>query len=271
MRQRVFAVCKQALKFIAGCGVLALSAQSPVSATSSSVDNFRDAGVAAFREARYEEAVENFRGAVQLDPLDQKSRLWLATAYAVQVVPNLQSPENLKIASAAINEFDVVLKADPVNVTAMRQEATVYRNTQQLDKAKSLEKEAIKSDPYNAESWYVVGVIDWQQIHKNSLMVLAKEELTDDGTGNPKLSNAGCDLLEQQNAALVDDGLQSLAEAVRINPRHDEAMQYLNLVYRRRAELHCHDRGQAETDVKLADQWNQKALKARKANETGSK
>ena len=52
-------------------------------------------GVAAFKNGQYEEAVSNFQTAVRLDPSSENAKLYLATSYAYQVVPNLLTPENL--------------------------------------------------------------------------------------------------------------------------------------------------------------------------------
>lgn len=54
-----------------------------------------DAGVAWFKEAHYDEAVASFLKATQLEPGNKAAHLYLATTYAYQVVPNLETPENL--------------------------------------------------------------------------------------------------------------------------------------------------------------------------------
>jgi hypothetical protein len=39
----------------------------------------------------------------------------------------------------------------------------------------------------------------------------------------------------------VNEGLQYLTKAVELNPTYDDAMQYLQLTYRRKADLECGD------------------------------
>jgi Tfp pilus assembly protein PilF len=80
------------------------SAQQPDADDYSSpeVKALMDAGVASFKDAHYDEAVANFSKATQLEPGSQKAHLYLATAYAYQVVPNLETPENLRTASARL-------------------------------------------------------------------------------------------------------------------------------------------------------------------------
>src|SRR5207245_4711481 len=136
-----------------------------------------DAGVASFKEAHYNEAVASFSKATQLEPGNQKAHLYLGTTYAYQVVPNLETPENLHTASSALAEFDIVLKAHPNNLTALKQEASLYRNIQQFDQAKVLEKRVITIDPHDADAFYLIGFMNWIQAYKNAVAILATERL----------------------------------------------------------------------------------------------
>src|ERR1700728_2748900 len=54
-------------------------------------------GVNAFKAGKYEEAVNHFQTSVDLDPSYATARLDLAAAYSYEVVPNLDTPDNLKI------------------------------------------------------------------------------------------------------------------------------------------------------------------------------
>src|SRR3569832_2032779 len=67
-------------------------------------------GVAAFKNSQYEQATRYFQNAVNLDPNNPTAKLYLATTYASQVVPNLMTPENLAMARKAIDGFEDVLK-----------------------------------------------------------------------------------------------------------------------------------------------------------------
>ena len=51
-------------------------------------------GVQSYKNAKYEEAIEHFKNAVQLDPSLINARLYLATAYMQQYIPGADSPEN---------------------------------------------------------------------------------------------------------------------------------------------------------------------------------
>src|ERR1700741_5519635 len=74
-------------------------------------------GVAAFKEAQFDKAVENFKEAKELDPDLLNARLYLATAYASQYIPGAPSDENKRHGDEAIAEYKSVLEKDPNNLS----------------------------------------------------------------------------------------------------------------------------------------------------------
>jgi tetratricopeptide (TPR) repeat protein len=193
--------------------------------------------------------------------------LYLATAYSYQVVPNLDTPENLATAKKAMDGFNEVLAKNPNDLDALKQIASIQRNIKQFDQAKATEQKIISLDPKDAEANYTIGVIDWTQAYKNAVQILGEQGLQDDGNGNPKMNKATCAKIKAANTPLVEEAMQYLNHAVEINPNYDDAMQYLNLNYRRKADLDCPDDAARKADLATADQWVQKAIGARKANE----
>src|ERR1700681_37611 len=69
-------------------------------------------GVASYRNARYEEAIDHFQNAVSLDPSLENARLYLATAYTQLYVPGVDTPENNQLAQQGIDQFKAVLEHD---------------------------------------------------------------------------------------------------------------------------------------------------------------
>src|SRR6202023_3897053 len=67
-------------------------------------------GVQAYKGAKYADAVEYFKTAVQLDPTNLNGRLYLATDYMSQYIPGAVSPENMQLAKQAQDEFGRVLE-----------------------------------------------------------------------------------------------------------------------------------------------------------------
>jgi tetratricopeptide (TPR) repeat protein len=225
-------------------------------------------GVQAFKNAKYEEAVNHFQTAIALDPDYSQAKLYLATSYASQVVPNLDTPDNLKVAQQAIDGFSAVLAKDPTDLTALKQIASINRNIKKLDEAKEYEKKVIAIAPNDPEAYYTIGAIDWTQEHyKNTVPILAADGLIDDGNGNAKKSKDACAKLVAANTDLVNDAMQNLEKAISLNPNYDDAMQYLQLAYRSKANLECGNDDARKADLAKADEWIQKAMGARKANE----
>src|ERR1039458_861520 len=73
-------------------------------------------GVEAYKGARYEEAIDHFQKATQLDPSLPMAKTYLATALAQNVVPGMDTPENLKTAQQSISIFQEVLAKSPNDV-----------------------------------------------------------------------------------------------------------------------------------------------------------
>jgi len=224
-------------------------------------------GINAFKAGRYETAIDFFQNAVKLDPDDSMAQLYLATAYSYQVVPNLDTPDNLKIAQKALDGFNAVLAKNPNDLTALKQIASIDRNIQKFDQAKQDELKVMALAPNDPEAYYIVGFVDWTQAYKNAIAILAADGLTDDGEGNKKMTKGACAKMQAANTDLVNQGLQNLNKAVELNPTYDDAMQYIQLTYRRKADLDCGNDGARKDDLAQADQWIQKAMGARKANE----
>ena len=227
-------------------------------------------GIAAFKAGpdHYEEATNYFQNAVKLDPKNPTAKLYLATTYASQVVPNLMTPENLAMAQKALDGFNAVLAANPNDLTALKQVASIDRNIQKFDEAKAAELKVIAAAPNEAEAYYTIGAIDFNLVHyKGTVPILAADGLTDDGQGNKKITKGACAKLKATNSALVDEEMKALQKAIELNPTYDDAMQYLQLTYREKANVDCDNDGARKDDLAQADQWTQKAMGTRKANE----
>jgi tetratricopeptide (TPR) repeat protein len=224
-------------------------------------------GVASYKNARYEEAIGHFQNAVNLDPSLPMARLYLATAYAQQVVPDLTTPENLKNANMAIQGFQQVLDKDPKDISSLKGIAGLYFQIDQFDKAKEWQEKVLAVDPQDAEAAYTIGVIDWGVAHKNAVQALTSVGMQDAGDGNPKMPKDACRKLVDQNTAIVAEGLQYLQKALDIRPTYDDAMAYMNLMYRQKANLECGNEQARKEDIDQAGQWRDKAMGTRKANE----
>ena len=224
-------------------------------------------GVEAYKGAHYEEAIGHFQKATQLDPSLPMEKTYLATALSQNVVPGLDTPDNLQIAQRAIEIFQEVLAKDPNDVNSLKQVAGIYFQIKKLDDAKAWQKKVLAVDPKDPEAAYTIGVIDWTQAHENTLKVLVPAGINDDGEGNLKAPKKVMEPLKALNGPLVTEGLQYLNQAVANRANYDDAMAYLNLIYRRKADVDFGNAGAVKADIASAEEWRTKAMGTRKSNE----
>ena len=224
-------------------------------------------GVQAFKNEKYDEAICYFQQAIELDPSLLIAKSYLGVAIAQTIVPDLDTPENLKLAQQSIDIFQEILKKDPHDVNSMKQIAGIDYSIKRLDEARIWQKRVLDEDPKDPEAAYTIGVIDWQEAHMNVLKILVPANLDDDGEGNLHVPGELMDRIKAQNGALVEEALVSLKQAVDNRPDYDDAMAYLNLVYRRKADLDWGNESAREEDMAKAIDWMNKAVATRKANE----
>jgi tetratricopeptide (TPR) repeat protein len=224
-------------------------------------------GVESYKAARYEEAIGHFQKATELDPKLPMAKTYLATALAQNVVPGLDTPENLKTAQSAVSIFQQVLETNPNDVNSLKQVAGIYFSTKKFGDAKEWQKKVLAADPKDPEAAYTIGVINWTLAHQNVLKALAEAGLNDDGEGNTKAPKKVLEAIKAQNGPLVEEGLQYLNLAVANRANYDDAMSYLNLIYRRKADIDFNDPSAVKADIAAAKDWSTKAMGSRKINE----
>ena len=227
-------------------------------------------GRASFKAAHYQDAVQHFQAAVAFDPGSPEALLLLGTAYASQVIPNLDTPENVGFAEKAIASLKQVPQSSPEFLPALKQVAAVEREVKRLEQSKATELEVLRLAPTDAQAHYTIAVIDWMQAYRNAVARLATYNLQDDGLGNAKLNASACQELALSNTPLVDDGLDHLQRTVELSPTNDDAMSYMNLLYRRRADFACGDEAVRQQAINQAGLWSAKATTARSARQTQS-
>lgn len=224
-------------------------------------------GVEQYKNARYADAISHFERATNLAPCMTQARAYLATAEAQNVVPGLDTPENLKMAEMAIANFHLVLEQNPDDVNSLKQVAGIYFSTKKLDDAREWQKKVLAEDPHDPEAAYTIGVIDWTEAHANVLHALSAINLMDDGEGNTQALPEVHALLQQQNSGLIEEGLRYLTQAITDRPDYSDAMAYLNLIYRRKADIDYVNPVLREQDVAIAKEWSRKGMQARKQEE----
>jgi len=224
-------------------------------------------GVDAYKSAHYEEAIGHFQRATELDPTLAMAKTYLATALAQDIVPGGTTPENLKTANQAIAIFKEVLVKNPDDLNSIKRIAGIYYNINDFENAKIWQKKVLAIDPKDPEAAYTIGAINWNEAHEELLKLLVPAGLNDDGKGNVKAPKKLMEEYKTQASAQVEEGMKYLQMALENRPNYDNAMAYLNLMYRSKANIDYGHPEDVKNDLTEADKWVAKALSTRKLNE----
>jgi tetratricopeptide (TPR) repeat protein len=203
-------------------------------------------GVVAYTNGHYDEAVEDFKQSKDLDPTLINARLYLATAYATQYVPGAPSQENIRMGEEAVKEFQDVLSVDTNNLSAIDGIGSILFNMagtpysrERFDQSKTYHMKHITLKPEDPDPYYWVGVIDWTLAYRTHLEMRGKwrlahpgKALKDDEAMPPDVR---ADYIKD-NSDLINEGITNLQKAIELRPDYDDAMAYLNLLLRRKAD-----------------------------------
>ena len=219
-------------------------------------------GVKAFTEQKYSAAAQFFQKSLQMDPEFETARMYLATAYTSMFVPGSTDPASEENARKAIETFTEVVErapdpADP-NRNAMLSIASLYYQLKNYPQSKEWCNRVLKVDPQNAEAYYRIAVIDFDDsfektgIQGENVAYMSPEE-------------------KAETLANVDEALTSLTKALEIRPDYFDAMEYQNLLWREKAKFEEDEETKAGL-IREADKVSLKALELRlKAQEEAAK
>ena len=224
-------------------------------------DNLNE-GVNAFKAGNYTAAADHFKTAIDLDADLPGARLYLATAYMQQFVPGTDTPENKQFQESAMREFNEVLKSDPKNSLATASIANLYYQTKDFANAQIWYKKVVDNDPKNKEGYYTLGVIAWTEFVAPDREARIAGNMKAEDPGPLKDVKKRAELKERFWASLTA-GIEQEKKALEIDPEYENAMSYMNLLVRYRADLQ--DTKEAyDADRKEADAWVDKALQTTK-------
>jgi tetratricopeptide (TPR) repeat protein len=231
-------------------------------------------GVNAYKGAQFDIAIEDFKQAKDLDPTLTNAQLYLATAYASQYIPGAPSADNVRNGEQAITEFKAILDKDPNNLSALDGIGSILYNMagtpfdeSKMQESKTYHQKHISLKSDDPEPYYWVGVIDWSIAYRGNKDMreefnsTAKKTIKDsDPMPAPLATQFG-----SKHGPTIDEGITDLQKAIQIKPDYDDAMAYLNLLYRQKADTET----AAETrdaDLKNADDLvdKVKAIKQKK-------
>jgi tetratricopeptide (TPR) repeat protein len=233
-------------------------------------------GVNAYKNAQFDVAIEDFKEAQQYDPSLTNAQLYLAAAYANQYIPGAPSPENVRNGQSAIDAYKAILQDNPNNLPAIDGIGSILYNMggspydeAKMNESKSYHEKHIQIKPDDPDPYYWVGVIDWSIAYRGNKDMrdaynkTSKKPLKETDPMPPALGKQ----FSEKYGSIVDDGVTNLQKAISLRSDYDDAMAYLNLVYRQKADMESTPSAR-DADLQEADNLVErvKAIKQKKAN-----
>ena len=231
-------------------------------------------GVQAYKGGQFDQAIEDFKQSKELDPSLLNARLYLATAYSSQYIPGAPSEENVRMGNQAIDEYKQVLDVDPNNLSAIDGIGAILYNMggtpfdpKKFEESKTYHQRHIQIKPDDPEPYYWIGVIDWSLSYRGNKDMRAeynakgKKPVKD---SDPMPTPLATDF-QSKFGSIIDEGVTNLKKAIELRPDYDDAMAYLNLLYRQKADTELTAQAH-DADEKLADDLvdKVKAIKQKK-------
>lgn len=244
-----------AYRVTVSCILVCLCAMLPLELFAQSANTELDDGVAAYEQARYEEAVTHFRRSIALDPNKVVSHLYLGVAYAQEYIPGVDTADNNQLARQAIDEFEKVLALDSdaaQQMSSLKGIASLYFNMKQFEISKEYHRKVLGLDPEDPEPSFSIAVIDWTEAYQLRMEQRATLGLK---PGDPLINSNECWAVRAKNEQLVNEAIEMLTKALTVRRDYDDAMAYMNLMYRERADIQCGNKQAYDADTKIADKW----------------
>jgi tetratricopeptide (TPR) repeat protein len=173
----------------------------------------------------------------------------------------------------AIAEYKDVLDKDSNNLSAIDGLASIlYQmagqpfDAKKFEESKTYHEKHIAIKPQDPQPYYSIGVIDWALAYRGNTEMRAdynkahiNKQVHDTDPLPPDVRKQYTDKYQ----ALVDDGITSLKKAIELKTDYDDAMTYLNLLYRRKADM-------GDNYTKMADDLLDKVkeIKQKRAEQT---
>jgi tetratricopeptide (TPR) repeat protein len=242
-------VRKNKTRSLVGVGLLALALLGLSGCDKLKARDQLNRGIQSFKAGQTEAAIENFKQATQLDPKLMMAKLYLGTAYQSAYIPGASSDENQRMGAQALAEYQEVLADDPNNLDAidrvgalLNSMATVPFSVDKLNESKTYWQKHISIKPDDADPYYWIGVIDWKIAYNANMSARAaynripgnyKKQVHDDQA----MPGDVRDKFSADQAKTVDEGLAALKKATELRQDYDDAIAYLSLMDRQKADL----------------------------------
>jgi len=127
-------------------------------------------------------------------------------------------------------------------------------DSSKLEESKTYQRKHIDLESADPEPYYWVGVIDWALAYRANQKLrsayndTARSSVRDD----VPLPDPLREQFSREYGAAVDEGIENLKKAIKLRPDYDDALAYLNLLYRQKADQFS-TRSEREEYLQMAD------------------
>jgi tetratricopeptide (TPR) repeat protein len=226
-----------------------------------SARNALNEGVQAFRQGHFEDAIERFEQAVTLDPEFVQARMYLAATYLQVFEPGVDTPDNVIWATKALDQYSEILRSNPSDVESLKAVAYLKLQLNNFDAARQAYAKAIALDPNDPELLYAAGVANWSMASRE---ITAEKAKVDAESDYSLILSEACPDVRAKSLGTVDGGIAMLNKAISLRKDYVDAMMYMELLYRLRADLECENKKSYHADMKQSEEWSDRAAAARK-------
>jgi hypothetical protein len=171
-------------------------------------------------------------------------------------------PGDIQLLSQARQAMLDILARDPANQEALSGMMTVSMMAKQPAEGRQWALKMVALYPKEPTAYYNVGFSDWSVVYPAVMSARAAAGLKpEDARFVPDAGTRRN--LRDQYGPLIEEGMQMLDTALQLRPNFADAMAYINLLYRMRANV-VDSPAESAKAVSEADDWVKKALDAKR-------
>ena len=200
-----------------------------------------NAGASEYREGNFAAAEEHFRRALELDPTQKNTQLFIARAIQQQFKPGVTTPENIAAGERAVAAYQEILAKDPENEDAYRATLYLYGQMKNDEKVREMltqhANDGSVSNEHRAEAFTVLASLQWKCSYDITEQKENKttEDKPDKILIHYKMPADASDFYKAQQCAT--EGLQLAEQAVALDPDNKSAWAQKANLLREKAKL----------------------------------
>jgi beta-lactamase regulating signal transducer with metallopeptidase domain len=205
----------------------------------------------AYNGGDFRAAIQHFENAVNLEPSNSRPKLFLANALLREFAAE-KNEADPSLQTRAQAQYASVLATEPQNAVAIRGMMQLAVDTKQVSQAREWAARLIQTDPTSTAGYYTAGVMTWATIFPEVQRAIQASggKLQDYTILDPRIRLE----LREKYLPQLDEGFRYLQGALRIDPKLDDAMAYINLLYRLKASL-VDNPAEVSSAIAEADKW----------------